>query len=68
MDWLIENGASLECKSGRVRFKDNIGTLITITGTQGKPTLQLIFATKILKAYKKKHMVYAMKLNPYIQA
>ena len=64
MDWLIENEASLECKLGKLGFKDNSGSLVTISRTQGKPTLQLVSATELLKAYKKKHMVYVVKLNP----
>ena len=33
-------------------------------GTTGKPTLQLVTTTNLLKAYKKKQMVYAVKLYP----
>ena len=64
MDWLIKNEAALECKTGELRFKDKSDTIVTISGNRGKPTLHLVSATKMLKAYKKKQMVYAVKLNP----
>ena len=64
MDWLIKNEAALECKLGKLRFKDQTNNTVNVSGHRGKPQLQLVSATKLLKAYKKKQMVYAVKLNP----
>ena len=36
----------------------------TITRIGGDPKLQIVTTTKLLKAYCKKQMVYAVKLNP----
>ena len=35
-----------------------------MTGTRGDPKLHLVPATKLLKAYRKNPMIYAVKLNP----
>ena len=64
MDWLIKNEASIGCKQGELRFKDGANTLVTVKGNRGTPILQLVTATKLLKCYRKKQMIYAVKLNP----
>ena len=63
MDWLIKNEVVLECKSGKLRFKDRGNREVTISGNRAKPELQLVTATKILKGFRKKQMIYAVKLN-----
>ena len=68
MDWLIKNEAALECKSGKLRFKDRDNREVTISGNRAKPELQLVTATKLLKGFRKKQMIYAVKLNPVDKA
>ena len=64
MDWLSKNNALLHCKDALLTFQDSRGEKATISGTRGKPKLHLVTATKLLKGYRKKQMVYAVKLNP----
>ena len=64
MDWLIKNIASIECKAGKLKFINSQGEQVVVTGTRGDPKLHLVLATKLLKAYQKKQMIYAVKLNP----
>ena len=64
MDWLIKNEAALECKSGQLRFKDWDKRDVTISGNRANPELQLVTATKLLKCFRKKQMIYIVKLNP----
>ena len=64
MDWLSKNNALLHCKDALLTFQDSHGEKATISGTRGKPKLHLVTATKLLKGYRKKQMVYAVKLNP----
>lgn len=53
MDWLIKNNASIECKAGQLKFKTSQGDEVITAGTRGDPKLQLVLATKLLKAYRK---------------
>ena len=64
MDWLIKNTASIECKAGKLKFINSQGKQVVVIGTRGDPKLHLVSATKLLKAYRKKQMIYAVKLNP----
>ena len=64
MNWLAKNNATIECKAKLLKFVTLLGEEVTITGIEGDPKLQLVTATKLLKAYCKKKMVYAVKLNP----
>ena len=63
MDWLIKNEDALECKSGQLRFKDRDKRDVTISGNRANPELKLVTATKLLKFFRKKQMIYAVKLN-----
>ena len=64
MDWLIKNNATIDCKEKKLKFKTLNGKDTIVTGTRGDPKLHLVPATKLLKAYRKKQMIYAVKLNP----
>ena len=64
MDWLVKSKATIECHSGNIKFKDDCNQEANIFCHQGNPSLYLISATKLLKHYRKNHMVYAVKLNP----
>ena len=64
MDWLIKNNATIDCKEKKLKFKSLNGKATIVTGTRGDPKLHLVPATKLLKAYRKKQMIYAVKLNP----
>lgn len=64
MDWLTHNHASIDCKNGQLKFNTAQGQEVVIVATRGDPKLQLVTATKLLKAYRKKRMIYAVKLNP----
>ena len=64
MDWLASNNSIIECQANLLKFKSLLGEEVNIVGIRGKPKLHLIAATKLLKAYCKKQMVYAVKLNP----
>ena len=64
MDWLAKHNATIECKAKLLRFITQLGEEVTIPGIGGDPKLQLVTTTKLLKAYCKKKMVYAIKLNP----
>ena len=64
MDWLEEHSAIIKCKAKVLKFVTLLGEEVTITGIGGDPKLQLVIATKLLKAYRKKQMVYAVKHNP----
>ena len=68
MDWLSQNNALLHCKDALLTFQDSCGEKVTISGIRGKPKLHLVTATKLLKGYCKKQMVYAVKLNPIEKA
>ena len=60
ISWLT----TIECKAKLLKFVTQLGEEVTIPGIGGDPKLQLVTATKLLKAYCKKKMVYAVKLNP----
>ena len=64
MDWLKENKATLKCRDGILTFLDSQGQKAKVVGTHGKPELQLVTATKLLKGLRKRQMIYAVKLNP----
>ena len=54
MDWLAKHNATIECKTKLLKFVTLLGEQVTITGNRGNPKLQLVTATKLLKAYCKK--------------
>ena len=62
MDWLAKHNATIECKAKLLKFVTLLGEEVTITRIGGNPKLQLVITTKLLKAYCKKQMVYAVKL------
>ena len=64
MDWLAKHNATIECKAKLLKFVTLLGEEVTITGIGGDPKLQLVTTTKLFKTYRKKQMVYAVKLNP----
>ena len=64
MDWLAEKNATIECKTKLLTFVTLLGKEVTIIEIGGNPKLQLVIANMLLKAYRKKQMVYVVKLNP----
>lgn len=64
MEWLAHNNTSISCKNGQMRFKIAKGSEVVIPATRGDHKLHFVTATKLLKAYRKKHMIYGVKSNP----
>ena len=64
MVWLAKHNATIECKTKLLKFVTLLGKEVTIIGIGGNPKLQLVIATTLLKSYRKKKMVYVVKLNP----
>ena len=64
MDWLKEQDATVRCGKATLSFLNNDGQEVSILGVRGTPKLQLVCYSKMLKAYKRKQAIYAVKLNP----
>ena len=64
MDWLKQNDAQIHCKHALLSFSNGQNGRVTVLGKRGQPKLQLVTFSKLLKAYRKRQMIYAVKLNP----
>ena len=54
MDWLKEHDAIVRCGKASLTFLTNDNQEVCISGVRGKPKLQLVSFSKLLKAQRKK--------------